>query len=209
MSVREKPWFPIVYMFVLTAFFSAILLGFSTFTRDRVEANEKLSFEKAVLTALPVVIPPGTSNRALHEMFVASVKEPDASSAGAYRLVEDGQLVAYAVPFEGQGFWDVIRGIIGVAADGRTITGIAFYYQRETPGLGGEIVKPRFCDQFAEGKVLGAGERVLELKPEKESAGPSEVNQITGATQTSTRLGRILNERLADWREAMAGRAGR
>ena len=44
MSVKEKSWYPVAYMFTLTAFFSLILIGFSRFTQGRVEVNEKLAF---------------------------------------------------------------------------------------------------------------------------------------------------------------------
>ena len=33
--MREKKWFPIGYMFVVTAFFSAIIIGFAEVTRAR------------------------------------------------------------------------------------------------------------------------------------------------------------------------------
>ena len=43
--IREKKWFPIVYMFLVTTIFSSIVIGFTQFTANRVEANQKLSFE--------------------------------------------------------------------------------------------------------------------------------------------------------------------
>ena len=57
--MREKPWFPAVYMFVVTAFFSSIVIGFSRLTEKRVEANTTLAFEKAVLSVLPGMLDAG------------------------------------------------------------------------------------------------------------------------------------------------------
>ena len=42
--MKDKPYYPIVYMFVITAFFSSILIGLAQLTRHRVEANEQLGF---------------------------------------------------------------------------------------------------------------------------------------------------------------------
>ena len=57
--MREKWWFPIAYMFVVTAFFSSIVIGFARFTDERVEANKDLAFEKAVLAVLPGLLEEG------------------------------------------------------------------------------------------------------------------------------------------------------
>jgi len=65
--------------------------------------------------------------------------------------------------FEGQGFWARIRGIVGIAADRKTVTGITFYEQSETPGLGAEIVRPAFRNQF-KGKLLAPKERPITMR---------------------------------------------
>jgi len=203
-GIRRKSWYPIAYMFVIMAFFSAILVGFSRFTESRVAANERLAVERAVLGVLPIDVPAGASNQQIHDLYLKNVTPPE-KPGEPYKLMKNERVAAYAIPFSGRGFWDVIEGVIGVAPDGRTITGIAFYQQHETPGLGAEITKPRFKDQFRSG-----GKRVAETgKPltfvrEDEKAGPMEINQITGATQTSVRLERILDERLGRWRENSA-----
>ena len=54
--MTEKKWFPIVYMFIVTCFFSSIVIGFTMFSSERVEANAQLSFEKAVLIGLAGIV---------------------------------------------------------------------------------------------------------------------------------------------------------
>ena len=207
-SIRERAWYPVAYMFIVTAAFSTVLIGFARWTRPRVEANEQIAFEKAVLQALPIDIPEGASNADLHQLFVERVKAPDDTSAGAYRLTKNGKADAYAVPFGGRGFWNVIRGVIGLQYNAEQknwdTTGIAFYEQNETPGLGAEIIQPRFRTQFGKGKQLSMTGQPFRFVPEGAEAGNNEVNAITGATQTCSRLERIINERLAEWREQMA-----
>jgi len=189
-------------MFVATAFFSSILIGLARFSRDRVEANQRLSVEKAVLEALPIELPPEASSLDLHRMFLERVTGPSAPSGDAYVLTEGDKVVAYAVPLEGKGYWDTIRGFIGIASDRNTVTGISFYEQNETPGLGAEIAQPPFRAQFV-GKRIAEGDRPLGFMPVGSALGESEVHAITGATQTSTRVERIINEDLVGWRSGL------
>jgi len=202
--MTEKKWFPIAYMFVATACFSIVIIGLSEVTRARVEANQKLALEQAVVSVLPGLGGPGLSSAEIHRRFTEQVSEPDASSGGAYTLKKEGQIVGYALPISGQGFWAPIEGIIGIEADKRTVTGIAFYRQNETPGLGAEITKPAFRNQF-EGKQLAAGAKPINMRRPGAELGPSGVHAVTGATQTSTRLERIINTDLSAWRSAISG----
>jgi Na+-transporting NADH:ubiquinone oxidoreductase subunit C len=92
------------------------------------------------------------------------------------------------------GLWGVIKGVLALQPDLRTIRAISFYQQEETPGLGGEIASDWFRRQF-ENKQLAsadgqAGFRVL--KPGGR-AGPAEVDGISGATMTSQRVELMLD----------------
>ena len=205
--MREKWWFPVVYMFAVTAFFSSIVIGFSQLTKDRVEANEYLAFEKAVLAVLPGLLDSQAGRLELHRKFVELVGQPDDESGGACTLAADGKIVAYALPVSGQGFWAPIKGVIGLKADRRTITGIAFYEQNETPGLGAQITTSGFTIQF-QGKVLSSGDKPLNIRPPGAALGASDIEAVTGATQTSTRLEKILNDELTEWRSKFAATSG-
>jgi len=196
--MREKVWFPVVYMFFATAFFSSIVIGFSQITRSRVEANQDLAFEKAVVSVLPGLLEPETSRLEIHKTFVERVSKPDEKSKGAYTLKDDGQTVAYALPISGQGFWAPIKGVIGLKADRRTITGIYFYEQNETPGLGAEITTESFRSQF-EGKLISSTDEPINMQRPGAELGKSDVHAVTGATQTSTRVEKIINNDLTNW----------
>jgi len=205
--IRQRIWFPVLYMFCTTALFSSMVIGLTLATKERVQANQKLAFERAVLTVLPTVAETPLSGPQIHRLFSESVTEPDESSRGAYTLRENGQIVAYVLPISGQGFWAPIKGLIGIDADRRTITGIAFYQQNETPGLGAEIDKPAFRNQFR-GKVIASEGRPMDIKRPGSQLGPNEVHAVTGATQTSSRLERIINADLEKWRTAMQRKIG-
>ncbi len=196
--MQEKRWFPVVYMFVVTAFFSSIVIGFSQLTSARVQANQYLAFEKAVLMVLPGLLDKDERRLRLHRKYVECVGEPDEHSGGAYTLKEAGRIIAYALPISGQGFWAPIKGVIGIKADRRTITGIAFYEQNETPGLGAQITTSAFTSQF-QGKVISSSDKPLNVRRPTDVLGTSDVHAVTGATQTSTRLEKILNDALKKW----------
>ncbi|MHC4365049.1 MAG: FMN-binding protein [Planctomycetota bacterium] len=201
--MRDKRWFAVAYMFLVTAFFSSIVIGFSQFTRARVEANKTLAFEKAILAALPELFVPDAGGLELHRRFTEQVTAPQNSTGGAYVLKENGQVRAYALPIAGQGFWAPIKGVIGLRSDRKTITGIAFYEQNETPGLGAQITTISFRSQF-KGKVLSAGDKPLGLKRAGELLSESDVHAVTGATQTSMRLEEIINAAVNSWRSRLA-----
>lgn len=200
--MKEQRWFPILYMFLVTAFFSTIVIGFTSMTRQRVEANEKLAFERAVISVVPDFSGAKLSNDEVHQRFVEMVEEPTESSGGAYTVTKNGQLVVYALPVIGQGFWAPIGGIIGIEPDRKTVTGIAFYEQNETPGLGAEITKPPFRNQF-KGIQLASQGKPLGMKRPGEELDDNTVHAITGATQTSTRLEGIINSALAEWQSSV------
>ena len=201
--MRKKKWFPVLYMFMVTAFFSSIVIGVSQFTKERVAANKKRSFEQAILASLPGMYDAKAGDLELHKKFQQRIGQPNEFTAGACILKEDGQLVAYALPIAGQGFWAPIKGVIGIAADKKTITGVVFYEQKETPGLGAQITTSQFRNQF-KGKVISTGQKPLNFKRPGETLGQSDVHAVTGATQTSARLEKIINDGLKKWQLKMA-----
>lgn len=206
MKMHEKVWFPVVYMFLATLFFSAILIVFGAFTRQRVKDNERIAFERAVLEAVPIELAKRISPAEIHRLYVENIKDATPQTGGALLYMKGDSLIAYALPLDGPGFWAPIKGVIGIAKDMRTITGIAFYEQNETPGLGGEITKPQFRNQF-EGKKLATGGVPLEMRLPTQALDESSVHAITGATQTSTRLANFMNEQLRVWRAAVEERS--
>jgi len=206
-NLVKRRWFAAVYMFVVTSVCSSVVIGLSRVTAERVQANAALAFERAVLGVLPGLYEDGLGGLEIHRRFVDRVDGPTQASGGAYVLAEGGAVAAYALPFEGQGFWAPIRGVIGIRADRRTITGIAFYDQNETPGLGARITEPEFRNPF-EGRVLAEQGKLLEFRRPGEMLSANEVHAVTGATQTSTRLEKIINDALIQWRGRTSGRAG-
>ena len=195
--MKKNGWFAVVYMFLLTACLSSIIIGVSKATRDKVQANQQIAFEQAVFSASNY----DSSHDlelSVHEIFLKYfAKNPKVG--GAYVYVRDGEIYCYMLPVEGKGFWAPIKGVIGIAPDKKTITSIKFYEQNETPGLGAQIMTPHFRGQFW-GKKLADGDKPIRIMPAGSVLKDNEVHAITGATQTSTRLEKLINEDLVEWR---------
>ncbi|MBL8340454.1 MAG: Na(+)-translocating NADH-quinone reductase subunit C [Rubrivivax sp.] len=97
---------------------------------------------------------------------------------------------------EGLAMWGTVYGFLALAPDGNTVQGLAFYEQKETPGLGGEIGNPKW-------QALWRGRRAFDeqwqpkLAVIKGQAGPAErdphrVDGLSGATITSNSITRLV-----------------
>ena len=105
----------------------------------------------------------------------------------------------YIIPVYGAGLWGPIWGYIAFDDNGDTIYGAYFAHQGETPGLGAEIEKPAFRDQF-DGKNIFSEEgdytSVAVVKTGKEPSGMAYVHAVSGGTITSQGVQRMLYESL-------------
>ncbi len=63
-------------------------------------------------------------------------------------IYNDNGAKVYVYQMIGSGLWDEINGFLALEDDQRTIKGVAFDHVAETPGLGAELVKNKFREQF-------------------------------------------------------------
>jgi Na+-transporting NADH:ubiquinone oxidoreductase subunit C len=119
-----------------------------------------------------------------------------------YQWVEDGEVTKYAFPISGKGLWSTIYGYLALERDLRTIAGITFYRHGETPGLGGEIERDWFQNQFRGKKVFADGRllpfevvkgRVSDRYPQ---GNDHAVDGISGASMTGQGLTQFLRNDL-------------
>jgi Na+-transporting NADH:ubiquinone oxidoreductase subunit C len=61
-----------------------------------------------------------------------------------YKVEQHGKLQKLILSVYGKGLWSTLYGFLTLGNDLRTIQGITFYEQGETPGLGGEVDNPRW-----------------------------------------------------------------
>lgn len=114
-------------------------------------------------------------------------KKPPGERSYPLFIYTDGGKKKYIVPLIGLGLWDEVNGFAAFNDDLKTLKGAAFDHVAETPGLGAEITKPPFQDQFSDIVVYNKqGDYVLTIwKQGKSPGGESDVDGLAGATLTT------------------------
>ena len=99
------------------------------------------------------------------------------------------------IPVYGAGLWGPVWGYVAFQPDHRTIAGVYFDHESETPGLGAKIKDEAwFREKFAGKTVAFGSEPRFDLSKNAETGGAANaVDAITGATMTSKGLGDALN----------------
>ena len=105
----------------------------------------------------------------------------------------------FIVPVYGAGLWGPIWGYVAFDSNGDTIYGAYFSHEGETPGLGAEIEKPAFQEQFI-GKDIFSQEgnftSIAVVKTGKEPQGKAWVHAVSGGTITSQGVQKMLYDSL-------------
>ncbi len=95
---------------------------------------------------------------------------------------------ATIIPISGKGLWSTLFGYFALDNDFNTVKGITFYQHGETPGLGGEIDKDWFQNNFVGKKIKDDEGNLVSIQVVKGKSGDNIVDGISGATITSRGL---------------------
>lgn len=107
-----------------------------------------------------------------------------------YMVWSNGELDRIILPVRGNGMWSMLRGYIALESDLNTISGMTFYEQNETPGLGDQITHGHWLEQWQGRRIYDdqgnprfrVNEAVVATGTE---AAEFEVDALTGATVTA------------------------
>lgn len=202
----ENNVYTLVYATVMVIIVAVLLAVINQGLKARQEANARLDQQKQMLVALNQDLDACADPAALYDSLVRDTIEAseDGKNANIIRFEVDGT-TKYILRLHGQGLWGGIGGYLALDEDKNTVFGINFNHESETPGLGGEIVTPKFRNQFngkhikdAEGQlrsiaVLKAGKKADE--------GQEQVDAWAGATITSTGVNDMLLNNLEEYKE--------
>jgi Na+-transporting NADH:ubiquinone oxidoreductase subunit C len=122
-------------------------------------------------------------------------------------VLPDETIENYIIPVNAKGLWGDIKGYLAINKDGRTISGFTVYKHSETPGLGGEIEKQWFQENFAGKQIVNQANEFVAVAIAKGAVGdriPGEkqshyVDGISGATLTGRYLSRGLHDTLREY----------
>jgi len=194
--------------------------------KDRKELNVELDRKKKILNAMgrgedvnaltdphavlglyddviKAIVVDLEGNVILHKMGEEITEEEKDSQLPVYIMVQDGRVDAVAIPVSGYGLWSTLYGYLALDKDLDTVRGITFYKHGETPGLGGEIEKPWFQNNFIGKKIFGPDNQLVSIKVikgevEGRITDPEEklhsVDGISGATITSNGVTKLLEK---------------
>lgn len=183
--------FPIIFMVILTAFFTFILAFLNYSTADRIAFNQEIELSRKLLYIFDIE-PSSENPNDISQAFADNIGSIPFEGEPMYVYYDaNDQIVGYAVPINGSGLWGSIEGYVGISSDYSKILGIDFTSHSETPGLGGRISEDWYKEQFREIDITEAknGNYII-YRP----APGGNVDAIAGATLTSKSVSKFLNE---------------
>lgn len=211
---KQSSYYPFIFALVICSVASFMLASLSLALKDRQEMNESLDVKRNIFNVLkldpplPKDVQPMEALRIFNEKIeqvvldgagnivpgrkIESIKDGEALyPLFIYR--EAGKVQGYCFPIKGKGLWSIMFGYMAVQPDGKTVRGLSFYKQGETPGLGSEAEAPWFGKNF-EGKKIWDDEtrQVMPVAVAKgrmtdripKNKWPYYVDGISGATLT-------------------------
>ena len=209
---------------IVTITCSILLAAAANLLRDRQQENIALDIQKNILASADLgsaemsreqilklydeYIRSKVVDRSGNEVSDKTVEQLDPKKdldyLPLYYAEKDGKIEAYIIPISGKGLWSTIYGYLALEKDLDTIKGITFYKHGETPGLGGEIEKEWFRNNFKGKKIFSPDGKLVGITvvkgrvEEKISADESYhyVDGISGSTLTGKGLNNFLKKDL-------------
>ncbi|MBN1576366.1 MAG: FMN-binding protein [Chitinispirillaceae bacterium] len=200
---KTSPVYVIGFMVVICALCGAAISFVQFSMKPTLDANARLVRNRTIARAFGITVPQQTAG-AYDSALALRIDTTTVADGGRRWQLFTRKEAPHDIGFifNGMAFWDMISGIIVLSKDLATIRSLEIIEQKETPGLGARIEEPQFKKLF-EGFPVDwsqpADKRVVFGEP----AGPDgthRIDAITGATQTSMALERILNSELAAFR---------
>lgn len=194
--------FPIVFMVIITAFFTLILAYLNYVTTDAIAFNEETDLRKTLLYVFDIEVP-SEDPKVIEEVFNQYVGKEEIGDETIYFIKEGEKITGYAFPVGGTALWGTVQGYVAISEDYSKLLGIDFVSHSETPGLGGRISEDWFKEQFRGLDLTKAqDEQYIIYRP----APNGNVDAIAGATQTSNSVSKFLNEDIYEFINKKGGR---
>ena len=212
-----------IFMFLITLVSSLVLSVTFTQLDDIIDTNIEVDRKKNVLICIGIQTNSMDSD-AVIEMYNEMVKEVVLNIDGTISDVSINDLMsqenkstgstsyyyndveylplyisdnkdATMFPISGKGLWSTMYGYIALKDDLNTILGITFYKHGETPGLGAEIDRAWFQDNFKNKLLFDEEKNFVSIKVMKGKSDGSHhaVDGISGATMTSNGVTKLLS----------------
>ena len=227
----ENSTYTIVYAIVMVLI---VALGLS-FTHQALSGRQKKNVEidkmQQILSSLKLKVSTAEAennyNSIISDAYLINVGTGEKDLSGAGPLTTDDAFMVnvaagegfpvyeaeldgskkYIIPMNGKGLWGPIWGYIAIDSDGKTVYGVDFGHDSETPGLGAEITDyDSFRSKF-EGKELfknGQFKSIAVVKKGKTITDKDYVDGISGGTITSQGVDAMLYNSIENYKNFLA-----
>ncbi|WP_459190035.1 NADH:ubiquinone reductase (Na(+)-transporting) subunit C [Parabacteroides sp. APC149_11_2_Y6] len=213
---RDSNAYTIIYASVMVVLVAVVLAFTSQSLRSYQQKNEENDKRQQILRSINVNVPSSEAeakyNELIKEAFLVNNEgtkvEGDAFNADVVKAAASNEYpvfvasvdgkTKYIMALHGAGLWGPLWGYISLDEDKNTIFGADFSHAGETPGLGAEISKPAFSNEFKGKHIFMNGEfkSVAIVKPGKSVAGQDYVDGISGGTITSQGVNHMIFDSL-------------
>jgi len=168
----ESNKYTVTFATVICVLLSILLSVTYVSLKDRQDLNRKIDQQKNILIAAGIEVESNdkvvsTFNKSVDSLYldrkgniVKNDLDNQVNHLPIYKIVVDGKVSSYVYPAQGVGLWSTLYGYVAVKPNGSTIVGLTFYKEAETPGLGAEITKSWFRDNFVN-KEICKGDKVV------------------------------------------------
>lgn len=197
-----QAWLVLLLALCYGAALAGIHINFSPIIKENKINETRQKVPELILSEKQAGQPAETKQSLQSKRFRITVKENGRQkSYNVFKAIQNETVRGWVAKAAGQGYADEIELLIGLSPEAKKITGLFVLSQKETPGLGANIVHKEWRRQFA-GQTTAKKVRVVKDGADE----PHEVDAITGATISSRAVCSILNNTVADLKTKLAQR---
>ena len=179
---------------------SILVASTAVILKPRQERNEE-EFRQRIILDVAGLYEPGADIGQLYAAIEETTTMLASGEEAPVFLVMDGDRTEQViVPIEGPGLWSTMYGYLSVENDGMTVRGLRFYDHAETPGLGDQVDKPFWRDQWPGKKLYDVnGEPQIEVvKGPAPKGSDYQIDGLAGATLTGNGISEFVRYWIGD-----------
>lgn len=177
---------PTIILLIICVVSAALLGGTNMLTKDKIASIEAEVKAAAMQTVMPDAVSFSDSVTATETLEYSEAFDAD------------GNISGYAFTVTENGYGGKIKMMVGINPDGTVSKVAVLSADNETPGLGQNIKKDSFLDQF----INKTGSLTV---TKNAAASDTEIQAITSATISSSAVTRAVNSALAYFAENFNG----
>lgn len=199
---KNSPVYIFIFIVLISIVFGVAISAVHFLTLPMLKKNESLHRNRIIAQAFMLDVEEDTPDA--YQNIIDKKIKTDTVQAGGETIEifvhKNNGNVGFT--FDGMGFWEPISGIVVLNSQLEEVVNLKVLEQKETPGLGARIEEQWFTDQFKGLNIKWqAGKEQRIIIGSTSNADKSNVaDAITGASQTSMALMRMLNADLQKFR---------